>query len=331
MRKTLHLNIPSFVLILVLLLVALGMTACQSADEAAPAADEPQQSQPAQQPSDDSGDELVEGSDESPSVVEDAEPEPESASEPDPVDPAAIEAAWVSSPHADAFVLDVAGNNNTCAQCHAPVNWLPSMDDLPESCFACKFELEDPPPLIPESEWVSIPCNVCHKVDKKDNILPEYAWLEIAPLGEYAEVATTTELCQKCHREIDLPEHELVQLGAAHADYVCTDCHNAHDTMASCGAVDCHADADVIEPATPLAGHDEDHQLVSCVACHDADGLEVGLSEDLGLWTTFAQGSSGEGAAPIAYASHNIVLEAPCERCHFADNPWGLSDSISAP
>ena len=81
-------------------------------------------------------------------------------------DPAAIEAAWLSSPHADAFVLDVEGNNNTCARCHAPVNWLPSMDDLPESCFTCKFELEDPPPYIAESDWVDIPCYVCHEKDK---------------------------------------------------------------------------------------------------------------------------------------------------------------------
>jgi len=324
-------------LVLALLLVTLGMTACQSANEVAPTTDEPQQSQPAQQLSDDARDEPqqpqsaqqlsddardepVKDSDESLPGVGDAEPGP---------DPAAIEVAWSSSPHANTFVLDTAGNNNACAQCHAPINWVPSIDDLPESCFTCKFELEEPPPLIPESEWMNVPCNVCHKVDKKDNILPEYAWLEIAPLGEYAEVATTTELCQKCHREIDLPEHELVQVGGAHADYVCTDCHNPHDMKASCGAIDCHED--VIEPVTPLAGHDEDHQLVSCVACHDADGLEVGFHEDLGLWTTFAPGSFGEGATPVAYTSHNIVLEAPCERCHFAANPWGLSDSISAP
>ena len=69
------------------------------------------------------------------SMIEDTEP-----------DPAAIQAAWQSSPHADTFILDLNGQNNTCARCHAPINWSPSMDELPESCFACKFELEAPPP-----------------------------------------------------------------------------------------------------------------------------------------------------------------------------------------
>jgi hypothetical protein len=99
-------------------------------------------------------------------------------------DPTMITSAWESSPHADTFILDDNGQNNTCAQCHAPINWLPSMEDLPESCFACKFELEPPPPTIAESEWLDVPCKVCHKVDKKDNVEPEYAWLE-CPLDEY--------------------------------------------------------------------------------------------------------------------------------------------------
>jgi hypothetical protein len=239
-------------------------------------------------------------------------------------DPAAIEAAWQASPHANAFVLDADGQNNTCARCHAPINWMPSMDDLPESCFACKFELEDPPPLIPESEWVHIPCNVCHPVDKKDNIQPEIAWLEIAPLGEYAAVASPSELCLKCHAPVELPEHGDVQLGGAHTGYECTGCHEAHATTTSCAADGCHPA--LVEPATPIPGHDADHQTVSCVACHDASGMEVGLDEDTGFWTTFSPASADGNFERFAFTSHNTVLEAPCDRCHFADNPWGLSD-----
>jgi hypothetical protein len=29
------------------------------------------------------------------------------------------------------------------------------------------------------------------------------------------------------------------------------------------------------------------------------------------------------------FASHNIALEAPCERCHYPENPWGLIESVS--
>jgi len=253
-------------------------------------------------------------------------PASEEVTEPDSV---SIEAAWLSSPHADAFVLDVEGNNNSCARCHAPVNWQPSMDELPESCFACKFELEDPPPFIAESDWVDIPCNVCHEKDKKDNIQPEYAWLEIAATEEYAEVTSPTELCQKCHNQAELPDHAVSMVGGAHSGYECTECHDAHDTVASCGATDCHED--VVDPDVPIAGHDGDHQLVSCEACHDADGLDVGPSEDDGIWRTNVVVFSGEAETAVVHTSHNIVLEAPCERCHFSNNPWGLTENVSTP
>jgi hypothetical protein len=244
-------------------------------------------------------------------------------------DPAAIEAAWQSSPHADTFILDANGQNNTCARCHAPINWMPSMADLPESCYACKFELEDPPSTIAESDWNDIPCNICHKVDKKGNVEAEFAWLEIAPLGEYADVASPSELCLKCHTAADVPGHSTIQLGGDHPDYICTDCHSAHDTSTSCDAVGCHPD--VIEPVTPIPGHDQDHRSVTCGACHDASGMEVGPDKESGLWTTFISGSAEDGVDRFPYTSHNVVLDARCDRCHFVNNPWGLSDTVKEP
>ena len=245
------------------------------------------------------------------------------------IDPKVIEAAWQSSPHADTFVLDANGQNNTCAQCHAPINWQPAMEDLPESCFACKFELEPPPPTIAEGDWVDIPCKICHKVDKKDNVQPEYAWLEIAPLDEYAEVASPTELCLKCHTPVDIPRHSAVQVGGDHPNYQCTDCHSAHDTKTSCDAVGCHSD--VVQPANPIPGHDEDHQSVTCGACHDGSGMEVGFDEESGFWTTYASATNDEGIDKFPFTSHNIVLESRCDRCHFIGNPWDLSESVVEP
>jgi len=241
-------------------------------------------------------------------------------------DPAAIQAAWETSPHANTFILDPEGQNNTCARCHAPINWLPAMDELPESCFACKFELEPPPPTIAESEWTDVPCKICHKLDKKDNVQPEVVWLEIAPLDEYASVASPSELCLKCHAAMEIPGHATVEVSGAHAGYECTQCHSAHATSASCDTSGCHA-----EPTGPVPGHDEDHQAVSCVACHDAGGMEVGTEENTGLWTTYISRQTDTGAERFAFASHNVVLEAPCSRCHFADNPWGLTGSVPEP
>ena len=307
MMKTLKPN-PTLLFFCLLLLLGGGLAACQNEAGATPTlvatlasvSEQPQQGEP-----------------------EDTGTVPPTAKVVPTPDPAAIEAAWQSSPHADAFVQDAAGQNNTCARCHAPINWMPSMDDLPESCYACKFELEDPPSYIPETEWQDIPCNVCHKVDKKDNILAEYAWLEIAPLGEYAAVASPTELCLKCHAPVDLAGHGDVTLGGAHAGYECTACHSAHAIATSCVAEGCHPD--VIAPVDPIPGHDADHQIVSCVACHDAGGMEVGLDEEQAVWTTFTTEPAGDSTDRFAFTSHNTVLEAKCDRCHFVDNPWGLS------
>jgi len=315
-------------LVLVVLLMFIGVTACQSAeDTASPAVEEEEQDQPVQESPDNSESEPVVSSDEASSVSVEVEAEP-----PD------IDGAWHSSPHANAFVVDADGNNNPCARCHAPVDWMPSMDDLPESCFVCKFELEEPPSYIQEEAWVSIPCQVCHEVDKKGEVQPEYSWLEIAALEEYASVVTPTELCMKCHDVVNVPEHGIVQVGGAHEGYECTECHDAHDTTASCGTSDCHED--VIEPVTPIAGHDDDHRDVSCVACHDAAGMEVGPSEALGYWITFApwtyefsisETETNTETGIVAFTSHNLILDASCERCHFTDNPWGLSDNVDGP
>jgi hypothetical protein len=310
-----------------LLLVVSALAACQSKVETTPSVGEAQSSESAQSPQS----EAQEQDPTAPQSSPESEPlAPPSSPEVTESDPAAIEAAWQSSPHANTFVVDAAGQNNSCAQCHAPFNWLPSMDTLPESCFACKFELEDPPPYIPEDRWSSIPCTVCHPVDRDDNILPEIAWLEIPVLGEYAEVASPTELCLKCHAPLDLPQHGGIDLVNAHAAYQCTDCHSFHETTATCVSEACHSD--VIAPETPIPGHDADHQAVSCVACHDGGDMEVGPDEAAGQWITFATtGSADTGLDRFAFTSHNVVLVASCDRCHFVDNPWALTVDVVVP
>ncbi len=232
-----------------------------------------------------------------------------------------IQAKWQESAHASSYVLDEAGKNDACARCHAPVNWIPSMEDMPESCYACKFEIDPPPPLINEAEWTHIECKVCHQV-KKDRVEPEIKWLEIAQIEEYTAVESAQVLCLKCHAPADLPGHVNIAVGGAHVEMACSDCHEAHTLAASCAESGCHETMESASTSTP--GHDADHAGVSCSACHDAAGLEVGPDET-GTWVTFAPQAESTAATPRTFTSHDTALEAPCQRCHFADNPWGLS------
>jgi hypothetical protein len=234
---------------------------------------------------------------------------------------------WAEGPHAGTFVVSEDGENNSCARCHAPVVWIPSMDDMPESCLTCKFEIDPPPKFIPETDWTNVECKVCHKV-KKDEVQPDFAWLEIAPIEEYAEVATTTELCEKCHLAGELEAHTSIVVEGDHPGYVCTDCHDPHGLKASCSDDGCHAG---VGEAVEIPGHDEDHAMVSCVACHDGGELAVQLDDETGLWTTYIPTGNGGSQELMPFTSHDIVLQAPCERCHYAGNPWGLGDEVQTP
>ncbi|TET85220.1 MAG: hypothetical protein E3J37_02435 [Anaerolineales bacterium] len=236
-----------------------------------------------------------------------------------------IQQAWQIGPHADTFVVTSEGENSVCARCHAPAVFIPSMDDVSEACLTCKFEIAPPPPLVPAEEWTNIECNVCHFVSKKGEVDPEYAWLLFLQIQEYEEVASSTELCGKCHAEADfnIPGYKPIFVGGAHADYLCTECHDAHVIAASCGSAGCH------DEIQEIPGHDEDHEAVTCGACHDAGDLEVGPDEDLRVWLTFLP-ANAEGVS-VPFTSHNTQLEANCERCHYPDNPWDLSEDVSTP
>jgi len=239
-----------------------------------------------------------------------------------------VQQLWQKGPHADTYVVDANGENSYCARCHSPVNFVPAMDELPESCTVCKFKVEEPPPLFRRDEWLAIDCKVCHRIDRNGAVHPEYTWLAVAAIDEYEKVDTTTELCQKCHTGADdLPSHTDIHVSGAHEGFLCTDCHDAHDTASSCSAAGCH------EAPENLAAHDEMHQNVSCVACHDASGMAVGPSEEFdGVWLTLVSATPDEAASTIPHTSHNIQREVNCARCHFADNPWNLSAEVeSAP
>lgn len=241
------------------------------------------------------------------------------------VDVDAIPASWEISAHAHTFVVDRAGENSACTQCHAPANYIPPVDEIPQSCFICKFEVTDPPPLTSQDIWENIQCKICHEPDRKGNFTAEYSWLEVPILEQYAVVNSSSELCLMCHKQVDLPGHKPpVDLANAHADMVCTDCHNAHDLQSSCAASGCHDD--VLASGNSIAGHDTDHQNVSCIACHQAGGIPYGMDDSSGQWLPLIQMKAVDGSNQLlAYASHDIVRDSSCITCHFSGNPWGLS------
>jgi len=198
------------------------------------------------------------------------------------------------------------------------------MEDMPESCYACKFEVKPPAPYVEEDVWSHVECKVCHK-EKKGVVQPEVVWLEIPPIEEYSEVQAPHEVCQRCHVAEDVPGHSGVQVEGAHASMVCTQCHDSHSLQSGCDGAGCHTALD--NAATSIPGHDQDHINVSCAACHTAGDVTVGPDE-AGKWVTWESAPQAGEASPAAFTSHNIVLQAPCERCHYADNPWQLTPAV---
>ncbi|MFC2028882.1 hypothetical protein ACFLTX_03035 [Chloroflexota bacterium] len=232
---------------------------------------------------------------------------------------------WQISAHAQTYVLDGVGENSACTKCHSPLNFIPTVDEIPQSCFICKFEVSEPPPLTAQDVWQNIQCKICHEPDNKGNIPAEYSWLEVPILEQYAEVSSSSELCLNCHIQIDLPGHKpQVDLANAHAAMLCSDCHNSHSLKADCSSSGCHDN--VMSSGGSIAGHDTDHQNVSCIACHQVGGLPDGMDDASGQWLPLLEISVVDGSTELLpYASHDISRQSACDTCHFSGNPWDLS------
>lgn len=277
---------------------------------------------------------------------------PTPTSTPIPIpDQSAIVAAWEEGPHSAAYDLGK-GPNTMCTRCHSPQNWIPGSKAMtPPNCVTCKFatdaELRIAPSfaeggmdLVTEEQWVGIPCAQCHEVDANGTASAEIAWL--APITlTYEKLNTPNELCIKCHASPVgakvssaglSANHEIKLGGSAHMNYAgewpqadrpqyCSDCHDAHSGETK-QCVDCHTDtAATHTKVTAMMG------TVTCMACHDASGAAVGRAVDGGLFTTILT-TPGRGGAPATTAeivSHSIVYLVSCNRCHKADNPWGLT------
>lgn len=222
---------------------------------------------------------------------------------------------WAAGPHSDTYVVDDDGTNSTCARCHDPINFIPTMDDLPASCNVCKFKIDPPPPFIAETEAQHVDCKMCHRVDSSGTVLAGVSWLEVPALEQYADVESISQLCQNCHTGSELDDHADIYVTGAHAEMGCTECHDEHSMAASCAGSGCH------EALEDVPGHDDAHASVNCVACHDASGMAVGPDETGGDWITFADPDGNRRP----WISHELQREVACDRCHYDGNPWELS------
>lgn len=257
-------------------------------------------------------------------------------------DEATAKGLWEAGPHNNAYDL-YKGPNTYCAMCHSPKNFDPAAKvGKPPNCFSCKFptdtEVRISPlaPLIPEEEWAKVDCYVCHDGDNYSEIA---IWNQAT--GEYQPVATSTQLCQKCHLySSGGSKHQIVVGGPAHSNQItfagnrpelCADCHDPHSLEATCSNSKCHTD--IMNPEKGIQGHDADHAKVDCFACHDSSGAPVGIDPVTKRFTTgsttgggMAGAVSGAGDAAFApAASHQLIKKNDCTRCHSEGNPWGLS------
>lgn len=195
----------------------------------------------------------------------------------------------------------------------------------------------------------TVNCDVCHQLEN-GIAAKDIAWLNQAT-SQYESVADSNELCAKCHADADTAEN-------AHSNKACVDCHNPHSLTVSC--LDCHKQikqAAVIVPATPTDGHPNDtpfcegsgchsmatqaaqspmsihglsHTKVPCEDCHDADGFQVGPTQDGGVWLLWHNVEVNGEKVLTPYQSHNLQLEVDCERCHFEGNLWNLRSVSSS-
>ncbi len=233
---------------------------------------------------------------------------------------------WEEGPHADTYALEK-GPNTYCAKCHAPTNWDPGATiDSPPNCVSCKFPFEASPrsaisnPLIAEEDWASVGCNVCHR-EQNGAIDPEMAWFDGAT-GYYETITSATELCEKCHLNNETLQHKRDLAGGAHAEFSCTECHDAHSTEASC--TDCHQEV-LIDPLVDHMQYSETHPNLTCVACHDASGLQAKPDPE-NRWVTFRTTELMGRISSKPYQSHIVQRSVNCRRCHYANNPWALDE-----
>jgi hypothetical protein len=230
-----------------------------------------------------------------------------------------VEEQWRTSQHAQSYVDDEGNSNSSCARCHAPFEWQPLSNELPDSWQQAGLSGVEEGFTIAQSEWSAVGCEVCHP-KAAEEIYDEIAWLAIPPLMQYEENSDASLLCVQCHLEQAQHDHQDLILSGVHQELTCTDCHDPHSGVASCSS-GCHQP--FAQECESIETHDKPHSQATCSACHDALGLAIGWNEDLEKWDTFVGGDPRQVEDAQPFTSHALALEVDCDRCHApGDHPW---------
>jgi len=260
------------------------------------------------------------------------------------------QAAWEASPHGNTYGLGK-GPNTYCSRCHSPQNWDPtSTVDKPPNCVTCKFASEDEIRMastmvfVSEEDWVGINCETCHILDENGIVQEKLVWLNPLTM-EYEKVSNSNELCTKCHLTTKGVSatggrgvaHEIYLGGSAHKNWAglldtkhrpdqCTDCHDPHTQQPKL-CEDCHENP--LEMHADVRGFEVMYEKVTCMACHDATGLDVGPlpdNEEFGDMFVTQETSMGRRGPKTEFVlSHSPQWQVLCDRCHYQDNPWELT------
>jgi hypothetical protein len=256
--------------------------------------------------------------------------------------------ALAASLHGNTYDLGK-GPNTWCSRCHSPLNWDPaSFPGISPNCIACKFPFDpavrevESMDFVEEADWANITCENCHELE--DGISNgEMAWLDVSTMT-YVDVNTSTELCEMCHNNAPTfmgggevaqagASHKIEILGTAHSlvgyslgdrPRYCADCHDPHSTEpAMCE--DCH---DVASSDTHILGKNFHLGFVTCMACHDSSGADVGPhpDEDNDFWVTSVTSMGRGGPSTDVVVSHSITRAVSCDRCHSEGNKNGLTE-----
>jgi hypothetical protein len=233
-----------------------------------------------------------------------------------------------------------AGQVPTLTPTGTPQPTLTSTPQIPERQYEITAIWEKSPHALAVDP---VECKDCHSVE---NGIVVDALREGNPQTGQDEAGLGEDsICSQCHR--------VTSFGSAHPDFSCGDCHDPHVVKVFCTDSGCHSNIPAVFyelPATPTGGHPTNgssfcgggnchsvatavaqtsgsihgpaHAFVNCEACHDRNLMKAGPSTEDGRWILLHENGS---ELPF---SHDLQHEVDCSRCHFENNPWGLSHVI---
>jgi hypothetical protein len=161
---------------------------------------------------------------------------------------------------------------NECLNCHTPFQ----AATFKVVDFVQPINQKGPWKLVAANvkQWQAIKCEVCH--DPTSHAPNKLAFFDPAT-HQYVPVATTTDLCEKCHQPGTDDSRDLK--GSVHEGMQCASCHfvkgtemslDPHQACATCHPKvnPTHPDVAILDTTDKSAGSKNDIHFVTCKTCH---------------------------------------------------------------